>query len=170
MTVGLPIALPLLATLLLAAREDARTRRIPIVLVVASLALAFSTRSFLDGGPGALSVLTGLLLAGGLLLPAWFLGWTGAGDVKLMAAVGAWLGAPHGALAVLFSLIAGGAIAFVVATRHGKLRQSLAGAAAMGAWAAAPHAGAPPRPLTNLRYPFAFAALAGTSAALWVRP
>ena len=163
MTVGLPIALPLLATLLLAALEDARTRRIPNALVVASLMLAWSTRLFLDGGSGALSFVTGLLL------PAWFRGWTGAGDGKLMAVVGAWLGAPQGAMAVLFSLIAGGAIAFAVAMRHGMVRQSLAGAAAMGAWAAAPHAGAPPQPLTNLRYPFAFAVLVGTFAALWVR-
>lgn len=168
MTVHLPVALPLLVVLLLAAREDLRTRRIPNVLVVVGLMLALATRTFLEGGPGAISVVTGMLLAGGLLLPAWLLGWTGAGDVKLMAVVGAWLGVSHGAMAVFLSMLAGGCIALVVALRHRMLKQTVLGAATLGTWVLSGTAGSAPAPRTGLRYPFAVAALVGGFVALWV--
>jgi prepilin peptidase CpaA len=46
----------------------------------------------------------------------------GAGDVKLLAAVGAWLGPSQVATAALATSIAGGVIALVVALAHGYLR------------------------------------------------
>jgi prepilin peptidase CpaA len=169
MVVALPIAIPLLALLVLAAREDARTRRIPNWLVLLGLCSAIVVRYFLEGSPGLLSAATGTLIAGGLLFPGWLLGWTGAGDVKLMAVSGAWLGAAVGGMAVLFSLIAGGVFALVAATRHGVLRQSIVGAASMGVWALTPQHGQAPVTTTGVRFPFAAAILVGTFAALWVR-
>lgn len=169
MNTPLPIALPLLALLILAARSDALTRRIPNRLVVLGLCLAIFVRVFLDGVSALPSAVAGTLVAGGLLLPGWLLGWTGAGDVKLMSVVGAWLGATLGGMAVLLSLIAGGVLALVVAVRHGMLRRSLTGAAALGAWLLQPHAGPAPPVTSGLRFPFAFAILAGSFTALWVR-
>jgi prepilin peptidase CpaA len=169
MVVALPIALPLLALLVLAAREDVRTRRISNRLVVLGLISSVVVRFVLEGGPGIQSAAVGALVAGGLLLPGWLLGWTGAGDVKLMAVSGAWLGAAVGGMAVLFSLIAGGVFAVAVAIRHHALRQSLSGAAAIGMWAMSPHTGPAPVSSTGLRFPFALAILTGTFAALWVQ-
>lgn len=168
MVASLPIALPLLALLVLAAREDARTRRIPNRLILLGLCSAIVVRYFLEGSPGLLSVATGALIAGGLLFPGWLLGWTGAGDVKLMAVSGAWLGATIGGFAVLFSLIAGGVFALVAAVRHGVLRQSVVGAAVLGFWAFAPDR--TPAPVTTgIRFPFAVAILTGTFAAMCFR-
>lgn len=169
MVVALPIALPLLALLVLAAREDVRTRRIPNRLVVLGLISSVVVRFAFEGSPGLQSAAMGALVTGGLLLPGWLLGWTGAGDVKLMAVSGAWLGAAVGGMAVLFTLIAGGLFALAVAIRHHALRQSLSGALAMGLWAMSPHAGPAPGSTTGLRFPFAVAILAGSFAALWVK-
>lgn len=169
MVVALPIALPLLALLVLAARADVRTRRIPNRLVLLGLISSLIVRCAFEGGPGLQSAAVGALVAGGLLFPGWLLGWTGAGDVKLMAVSGAWLGAAVGGMAVLFSLIAGGVIALFVAIRHKSLKQSLSGAAAMGVWVFSSTTGSAPVPTTGLRFPFALAILAGSFAALWVR-
>jgi prepilin peptidase CpaA len=112
-----------------------------------------------------------MAVAGGLLFPGWLLGWMGAGDVKLMAAVGAWLGFPLGVFAALASLIAGGVISIVVAIRKGALWKSLKGAVSLASWIAMTRGGAGmPQPTTSgIRFPFALAVLAGALVALWVR-
>ncbi len=60
-----------------------------------------------------------------LFLPVYLLAGMGAGDVKLLAAIGAWVG-PFDAVKVgLFSAMAGGALAVVVALAHGYLRRAV---------------------------------------------
>jgi prepilin peptidase CpaA len=49
----------------------------------------------------------------------------GAGDVKLLGAIGAWLGTEAVVQVALCSAIAGGVFAVVVALRSGYLRQAL---------------------------------------------
>ena len=76
----------------LASGWDIRTRRIPNALTlgfpVIALLLHFST----DGTAGGLCTLGGWALGLALFLPMFALGGMGAGDVKLLAAFGAWLG------------------------------------------------------------------------------
>ena len=104
------------------------------------------------------------------LLPLYAVGGMGAGDVKLMAAVGAWVAWPVSLTSTLVTLIAGGVIALIVALRHRALGRSLRGAAAMGAWAALlPGRKGPPPAASDLRFPFAAAILAGSMISLWVR-
>jgi prepilin peptidase CpaA len=79
--------------LLLAAVEDVRSRRIPNVLIapLAVLGLIYSglmPASFL----GALRGIEGLMVGLICWLPFYVFGWLGAGDVKMFAAAGAWLG------------------------------------------------------------------------------
>jgi prepilin peptidase CpaA len=50
----------------------------------------------------------------------------GAGDVKLVAALGAWLGPVKVIWLAIFTSMAGGAIALVVSLSHGYLRQAMA--------------------------------------------
>jgi prepilin peptidase CpaA len=100
------------AILVLAAVGDLRTRRIPnrLVAVLAVLGLAFSVtqRPYFSG---ALHGLEGLLVGLACWLPFYVLGWLGAGDVKLFAAAGAWLG-PMGALeGALIGAFAGAVLA-----------------------------------------------------------
>jgi prepilin peptidase CpaA len=109
-----------------------------------------------------------MAIAGGILLPGWLMGWMGAGDVKLMAAAGAWLAMPGAVVAVLASLVAGGIASTVVAVRRGVLRQAVQGAAVLAVWGfTRGRTGAPVS--TGVRFPFALAVAAGVTLALIVR-
>src|SRR5579864_1938211 len=77
---------------LAAAFVDFRTRRIPNWLTVPAFVAGLTLRSALFGWPGAKTALEGAGLALGLLLPLVLLRAVGAGDWKLMGAVGAFLG------------------------------------------------------------------------------
>lgn len=62
-------------------------------------------------GSGVLSALGGLAVGLAVLLPGYLLGTTGAGDVKLMAAIGTFLGPQDAALAALASIAVGSVVA-----------------------------------------------------------
>lgn len=107
---------PLVGLLVLAAVIDWRTLRIPNWLTVSGMVygLAISTIAA-PGHQGAamaaLASLGGLALGLVVLLPLYALRVMGAGDVKLMAMVGAFLGLPSIGYALLYCLMAGGAFA-----------------------------------------------------------
>jgi prepilin peptidase CpaA len=107
---------------------DLRTRRVPNVLTIpaAALGILLSAMGYVDL-PMTLALM-GVALGGLLMLPGYVWGGTGAGDVKLFAAVGAFLG-PHLVLkAFLYSAVAGGVLAVLVALRRGRLRATIRGA------------------------------------------
>ena len=81
------------AILIIAAIGDLRTRRIPnrLVAVLALLGIAYSVARA-PGIPGLSQAGGGLLAGLACWLPFYVMGWLGAGDVKLYAAAGAWLG------------------------------------------------------------------------------
>lgn len=121
------------ALLLLAALWDLRSRRIPnwLVIVLASGGLIFSmlalppVRGIAHGSGG---ILIGLVL----WMPLYAIGVLGAGDVKLFAASGAWLG-PSGVLqAALLSALAGGVLAGVCLLMRGPVTNAIWG---LAAWA-----------------------------------
>jgi prepilin peptidase CpaA len=87
---------------------DWRSRRIPNYLTFGGAlgGVVFQTAVF--GWPGLAQALLGLLLGLGLLLLPYVFGGMGAGDVKALAALGAWLG-PMGVFSVfLYMALAGG--------------------------------------------------------------
>jgi len=114
------------AILVLAAIGDLRTRRIPnrLVATLAVLGLAFSVTQ----GPflgGALHGFEGLFVGLACWLPFYALGWLGAGDVKLFAAAGAWLG-PMGALeGALIGAFAGAVLAVLWMLRSQGVRNAV---------------------------------------------
>ncbi len=69
----------------------------------------------------------GLALGLALMLPGHLLGATGAGDVKLMAAVGAIIGPAPVVTAFLCTAIAGGLLAMAVALKRQRLAATIAG-------------------------------------------
>jgi prepilin peptidase CpaA len=71
--------------------------------------------------------MVGFALGLALMLPGHAIGATGAGDVKLMAAVGAIVGPALVVSAFLFTAIAGGVLAVAVAVRRRRLGTTLAG-------------------------------------------
>jgi prepilin peptidase CpaA len=97
---------PLLVMLAVAAVIDARQRRIPnwltfgllIAGVVRAAAMGWSSHTGLAAGIG--HSLLGMLVGGSVPLVLFALKAVGGGDVKLMAAIGAWIG-PEPVIAVL---------------------------------------------------------------------
>jgi prepilin peptidase CpaA len=71
--------------------------------------------------------LIGLLLGLIFMLPGYVFGATGAGDVKLLAAAGAWLGPAHVGVAFLYTAILGGVLALIVAQHRRRLALTLDG-------------------------------------------
>ena len=76
-------------------------------------------------GSGFLFSVKGLLLGTALLFIPYLLGGMGAGDAKLMGAVGAFLGAAGVFKAFIFSALAGGIYAIILMSIHGYLFEAL---------------------------------------------
>ncbi len=76
-------------------------------------------------GSSLFAPLVGLLVGGGCLLVLYMIRACGAGDVKLMAMVGAFGGAQFALLAVLLTLVAGGALAIVMVVAKGVARKAI---------------------------------------------
>lgn len=142
MPAHLDIYLTLLVLLLLlvaSAWFDFKFHRIPNAIVYCGMALGMALNGLLPPGGGFINThylgaggfkfaLVGLGLGLACLLPPYLLRVMGAGDVKLMAMVGAFLGPVHILGAVLFTFLAGGAMALAVVTRErawGLLGQNL---------------------------------------------
>lgn len=103
---------------------DLRTRRIPnwLTFGAAAVALVFH---FITGGAGGVAQSIGGCAAGvALLILPYALGGMGAGDVKLVGALGAWLGAGDTFWLAMYTGIAGAVMAVVVSVWHGYLRQA----------------------------------------------
>ena len=111
--------------LTLACFTDLRTRRIPNVLTFSAAAGALLFHLATGGWSAADSSLAGLFLGALLFFPMFALRGMGAGDVKLLAAIGAWLGPGQVATVALATSIVGGVVAVVVAVAHGYLRKAL---------------------------------------------
>lgn len=114
-----------IAVALAACVIDLRTRRVPNVLTFGAALAAFGYWLAADG-PGALGwSAAGWFTAVIPFVPFFALRGLGAGDVKLLGALGAWLG-PLGALYLgLFTALAGGVLALGVVLARGWFAQTL---------------------------------------------
>lgn len=143
---------------------DLRTRRVPnwltlmITSVGVSLAAAHLTTVSVAGALGGFAV--GLLL----MLPGHIVGATGAGDVKLFAAVGTLLGPTHIGVAFVYTAILGGALAILVAMYRGRLQATLQETATLVVTGGA-NVARIERPTTDNRFAYAPAIAAGTIVA-----
>jgi prepilin peptidase CpaA len=77
---------------LLGGVHDLLSKKIPNWLTLPGMVLGIAAQAWFFGGAGALNGALGLLLGFALFFPMYALGYMGAGDVKLLMAVGAWLG------------------------------------------------------------------------------
>ncbi|MEN8712893.1 MAG: A24 family peptidase, partial [Arenicellales bacterium] len=98
----------LFALLAAAASIDMRKHRIPNLISLGGAMAGLLMNTGLYGLDGFLAGLGGLSLAFVIMLPFYLLRGMGAGDVKLMAAVGAFIGPHQVLLAVGLTLGAGG--------------------------------------------------------------
>jgi prepilin peptidase CpaA len=112
---------PTLIVLGVATFTDLRSRLIPNWLVFPFLAAGIGVSAYLEGWHGVGQSFEGLGL--GLLLYGilFWMGGMGAGDVKLCAAIGAWIGPGQLIFALVVTGMAGGIMAFCWAAKGGFL-------------------------------------------------
>jgi|SRR6185503_1731656 prepilin peptidase CpaA len=122
---------------------DLQYRRIPNALTLPSVAIALCLHGLTQGVPGLLLSLGGMLVAAALVVPGYALGFTGAGDVKLLAAVGALLGLPAALYAALLSLVLGGVLSILLSVWRRNLSGLLMNTWGMGRWLAIRSTGMP---------------------------
>jgi prepilin peptidase CpaA len=118
-----------LVMLLVAAVIDVRSRRIPNWLSLPFLGAGMAAAGYRGGVGGLVWSLGGVGLAvvvAGILC---YLRGMGMGDLKLLAAVGAWIGPGQLFIALVATGITGGLLAVAYALWHHSLGRSLANAA-----------------------------------------
>lgn len=106
---------------------DLRSRRIPNLLTAAMSGIGLAMAATGISGIGPKAAVAGFALGLLLMMPGYLLGATGAGDVKLMAAVGAVVGPVLVVTAFLFTAVAGGILAVIVAAKRGRVAAALTG-------------------------------------------
>ena len=109
-----------------AALIDLRSRRIPNGLTAAMTGIGFGLGASAQGEMSMLTSLAGFTLGLMFMMPGYVMGATGAGDVKLMGAVGALVGPSMVLTAFLCTSIAGGVLALMVAVQRQRLAQTVA--------------------------------------------
>lgn len=111
----------LFALLTIAAVSDWRTYRIPNWLTLSGVIFGLAYNALRPATPehGLTWALQGMLLCFAIFLPLYLVRAMGAGDVKLIAMVGAFLGASDAVYVILSIFIAGGAAALIFAMWHG---------------------------------------------------
>ena len=110
---------------------DLRCRRVPNTLTAGIAATGVVFAALHATGLTVAASLAGLVVGLLLMLPGHLIGATGAGDVKLFAAIGTLLG-PFGiGVAFLYTAVAGGLLAVFVAATRGRLRHTVGQTAAL---------------------------------------
>jgi len=115
----------LMAILLTATIHDIRYQKIPNLLTFTSMGASLFYFSYLNGMSGFLFSLEGIFLGVAVMLLPFIMGGMGAGDAKLMGAVGGILGPKGVFLAFLFTGLVGGLYAVVLLIHSGDLSASL---------------------------------------------
>src|SRR5580704_10848573 len=108
----------------IAAVFDIRYRRIPNWLVLAGIIVGFAWNVYASGWSGLLRALEGLGLGFILYFPLYLIRARGAGDVKLLAAVGAVTGPGNCLWIFLLTAVLGGVIALILLMFRGRVRKT----------------------------------------------
>jgi len=165
--------LPTVVVVLTAAVIDILTRRIPNWLSLPFLVAGVAISAVRGGVPGMISSIAGIALATAVMGVFWYLQGMGMGDLKLLAAVGAWVGPGQLVLALVATGIAGGFLAVGYALWHGSLGRALDSTAEL--IAGLPKQGLRPHPtiildnVVALRMPYGPAIAIGTIFSFFTR-
>ncbi|SRR6266481_4800340 len=124
---------------------DLRTRRIPNVISGSALLVGVALNALYYGSTGVLWSLGGVIVVVAVLLAPFALGGLGGGDVKMMAAIGAFLGPRLALEGLVVGMAIGGVIMVVHLARLGRLTEKLRSLGAMAASAFFTRSAAPLR-------------------------
>jgi prepilin peptidase CpaA len=161
------------AVAVIAAGCDLKTRRIPNSLTFGAPLIALAVNGYLAGWQAVGLSILGWVVGLVLFFPFYALGGLGAGDVKLLAALGAFVGPVTAIWVALFTSIAGGAMALFVALYSGYLRTAF-----VNLWCVVMYWRLEgPRPVPEMtlatnrgpRLAYAVPVLAGLMLTLWLR-
>jgi prepilin peptidase CpaA len=119
---------PTLIVLAVATFTDLRNRRIPNWLVLPFLLAGIAASGWLNGWHGIGQSFAGLGLGALIYGFLFWMGGMGAGDVKLCAAIGAWIGPGQLFIALVITGMAGGIMALCWAAFGGFFKELFTGA------------------------------------------
>ena len=120
------ISLACVAVLLITAFiSDLKSMRIPNLLTATFFAGGGIFHTAVSGAGGAIHSLLGALAGFGPLLALYLLKGIGAGDVKLFAALGAWIGAAAVTQVLLYAILYAGLVGLVLVFIHGRFGKRL---------------------------------------------
>jgi prepilin peptidase CpaA len=162
-----------LALAVVACGWDLRTRRIPQMLTLGGALAGFAFHVWNGGSTAGVASATGWAVGIAIFFVPFALGGLGAGDVKLLGAIGAWLGPMNALWVGLYAGVAGGILAIFVALTKGYLFQAVGNVGVMLAYWRLN--GVKPLPEITLehsqgpRLAYAVPILAGTMVTLWLR-
>jgi len=158
---------------LVACATDVRSRRLPNLLTFGSAVVALAFFSVTGGWRGTATSAGGWLVGCAVFLPFFLVRGMGAGDVKLLAAMGAWLGPLTVLWAAFYAAVAGGALALAVALAHGYLGRAVRNVGYMlWYWRSVKAGPVPELTLADAkgpRLPYAVPISVGAMMALWLR-
>ena len=115
----------LVIVLVIAALIDFRVQKIPNLLTFPTMILALAFHGVMNGMEGLLFSSGGLILGIAIFILPYLMGGMGAGDAKLMGAVGAVLGSRGVFNAAVFTAIVGGIYALLLLLAHRKVGRSI---------------------------------------------
>lgn len=118
---------PTVIVLAIATFTDLHSRRIPNWLVLPFMVAGICVSGWLHGWDGIRHSLSGLALGAALFGLLYWLGGMGMGDLKLCAAIGAWVGPKQLILALVLTSMAGGVMALCWAAAGGFLGELFQG-------------------------------------------
>lgn len=121
----------LVGFVLVAAIYDLRFRRIPNWLNLSGVVLGIGLNAYVFAQHGIVLAAAGLLLPVAVYVPLYCLRAMGAGDVKLMAAVGSIVGPQNWVVILLCTALAGGLLGLAVSAAKGRLRQTMCNVAVL---------------------------------------
>ena len=108
----------LFVVLVIASVSDWRDQKIPNILTLPCFLVAPAYHAWVNGWGGFLFSAGGIGLGIGLLILPYLMGGMGAGDAKLMGAVGGFIGPKAVLYAFAFTAIAGGVYALLLIVLH----------------------------------------------------
>jgi prepilin peptidase CpaA len=151
----------LLVTLLLAMMcvvyYDGRWRRIPNFITLPLMVVGVLAQFFMHGWSGFYLSFLGILTGAGLLLPVYLLRGLGAGDLKLMAAIGACVGLRLIGSVLFLTILSGGLLALLwIFLRRSHLQ-----------WRPLPQLD---QQIFSATLPYGWAIVSGTALAIYLHP
>jgi prepilin peptidase CpaA len=121
----LTTCLILVPGILLASWIDYAQRKVPNWLNASLIVIGLIVQAIFFGAQGVTHGLLGMLVGFGVLIVPWLMHGMGAGDVKLMAAIGVWFGPWMTLVSFAIGAMIGGAAAVVMILASGRLRPAL---------------------------------------------